>query len=354
MTSISPFSRRSDFVGLATLAYVVVVAIASVYPAEDWRIPDRSVLWRQLSEWPRYYTYNDVIFNVAAYIPVGLLFTLWLRRHRHAIRAAGIAFALASLLSASMEVLQGGIPLRVPSALDVFCNSVGGLLGAWFALFWSDDDGDGAFARWRSRFLAPDRSGDAGLVLLGLWVLAQFRPDLWLFSTGDLRHMTTALPGTYSALTYVAFEAGVAVCGIVTIAGILRVLAAENPVGALIVMMLSGLAARSLATAVLFDGGHALLWITPGNGLGIAAGLGLAIMACMMPRHAAALVAFGAMLAGTVLLNAGPLNPYASIAGVESWQQGHYRSFAGTTRILALSWPFLAAVFLLPHVRRRH
>lgn len=337
--------------GLATLAYVVVVAIASVYPAEGWRLPDRVVLWRQLSEWPRYYTYNDVVFNVAAYVPMGLLFTLWFRRHMRGMQAAGLAFALATLLSATMEVLQGGIPLRVPSALDVFCNAVGGLLGTWIALVPGDDE-DGSFARWRSRFLAPDRNGDAGLVLLGLWVLAQFRPDLWLFSTGDLRHLITVLPGTYSALAYVAFEATVAVLGIVTVAGILRVFAAENPVSAMIVMMVTGLAARSLATAVLFDGGHALLWITPGNGVGIAAGLGLGMMACMMSRRAAALTAFGAMVGGMLLLNAGPLNPYAALSSVESWQQGHYRSFAGTTRIIALCWPFLAALYLLPNLRR--
>ena len=352
MTPMSPFTRSSGFVGLATLAYVVVVAIASVYPAEGWRIPDASVLWHQLSEWPRYYTWNDVIFNVAAYVPIGILITAWLRRHLRGMQAAAGAFALATLLSATMEVLQGGIALRVPSALDVFCNAVGGLLGAWIALFTGDHE-DGVFARWRARFLAPHNGGDAGLVLLGLWVLAQFRPDLWLFSTGDLRHLIPVPAGAYSALAYVAFEAGVAVLGVVTVAGILRVMAAENPVGALIVLMMGGLAARSFAAALLFEGGHALLWITPGNGLGIAAGLGLGITACMMSRRAAAIAAFAAMLGGTLLLNAGPLNPYASVSGVDAWQQGHYRSFAGTTRIIALFWPVLAAFFLLPHFRRR-
>jgi hypothetical protein len=184
-------------------------------------------------------------------------------------------------------------------------------------------------------------------------VLAQFRPDLWLFSTGDLRHLVPALPGTYSALAYAAFEAGVAVLGVVTVAGILRVVASENPVGALIVLMAGGLAARSFAAALLFERGHALLWITPGNGLGIAVGLGLGITACMMPRRAAAIAAFAAMLGGTLLLNAGPLNPYASVSAIEPWQQGHYRSFAGTTRIIALFWPVLATAFLLPHFRHR-
>lgn len=349
---MSPFTRRSGFVGLATLAYVVVVAIASVYPAEGWRIPDASVLWRQLSEWPRYYTWYDVIFNVTAYIPLGMLFTGWLRRHLRGIQAAGIAFVLATLLSASMEVLQGSIALRVPSALDVFCNAVGGLLGAWIALFAGDDE-DGVFARWRARFLTPHNGGDAGLILLALWVLAQFRPDLWLFSTGDMRHLVPTPPGTYSALAYAAFEAGVAVLGIVTVAGILRVVASENPVGALVVLMVGALAARSFAAALLFERGDALLWITPGNGLGIAVGLGLGITACMMPRRAAAITAFAAMLGGTLLLNAGPLNPYASVSAIEPWQQGHYRSFAGTTRIISLCWPLLAAAFLLPHFRRQ-
>ncbi len=348
----SPFARRSDLAGLATLAYGVVVVLASLYPAEGWRLPDLAILQRQLGEWPRYYSYTDVTLNVAGYVPLGFLLTTGLRHRMRPMVAASLAFAVATLLSCCLELVQGGIPLRVPSGLDVFCNAVGGLLGAWIALFFRDDSGEGRGARWYARVVDPAAGGDAGVVLAALWVLAQFRPDLWLFATGDLRHLLDAPLSDYSPRTYILLEAGVALMGIVAAAGVARVLITANALGFLLILVTAGLVARAAATALLYDGGHAFLWVTPGNAIGIALGLVLGGAACSLSRQAAALAAFAAMLGGVVLLNGAPTNPYADLSPIQAWQQGHYRSVVGTTRIVSMGWPLLAGLFLLRHARR--
>lgn len=353
MISHAPFARRSGLVGHATLAYVVVVVVASLYPAEGWHIPDRVMLWRQLSEWPRFYTYNDVVLNVAAYVPLGWLLTGWLRERLPAMRSAGLAFLATVAASCALEVLQGSIASRVPSGLDVICNAMGGLVGAWLALFSSENAGrEGPLARWRARVLAAGRAGDLGFVLLALWVIAQFKPDLWLFTAGDMRHLAGAPFGSYSPKVFVFLEAGVAILGIVAIAGVIRTLSAERPLWLLVVALLLGLAMRSLATSVLFTGGRPLLWMTPGNALGLATGFFLGVAACLLSRRAAALAGFAAILGGAALLNAAPVNPYADIWPVQAWQQGHYRSIAGTTRVISLAWPLLAGVFLFVMGRR--
>ncbi len=58
------------------------------------------------------------------------------------------------------------------------------------------------------------------------------------------------------------------------------------------------------------------------------------------------------MSSAVPLLNGAPTNPYADLSPIQAWQQGHYRSLVGTTRIVSMGWPLLAGVFLLRHARR--
>ena len=51
-----------------------------------------------------------------------------------------------------------------------------------------------------------------------------------------------------------------------------------------------------------------------------------------------------ALMAGAVLVNLAPANPY-SIAALATWRQGHFLNFNGLTRLTASLWPFLT---LLP------
>ena len=65
-------------------------------------------------------------------------------------------------------------------------------------------------------------------------------------------------------------------------------------------------------------------------------------------RHVAAGVA---LMAGTVLVNLAPPNPYSAVA-FSVWQQGHFLNFNGLTRLVATLWPFLTLPYLMLLGRR--
>ena len=58
-----------------------------------------------------------------------------------------------------------------------------------------------------------------------------------------------------------------------------------------------------------------------------------------------------ALMAGTVLVNLTPPNPY-SVAALAAWRQGHFLNFNGLTRLTASLWPFLALPALILLGRR--
>ena len=69
-----------------------------------------------------------------------------------------------------------------------------------------------------------------------------------------------------------------------------------------------------------------------------------------MPARASLLLAALALIAGTLLVNLAPANPY-SAAALAAWRQGHFLNFNGLTRLVASLWPFLALPFLWLTVR---
>jgi VanZ family protein len=78
---------------------------------------------------------NDILTNVAVYIPVGISFRLLVRRRG---RAGGqdwaIGLGLSLALSYITEVLQQAMPGRVASLTDVAVNGLAALVGCWWAV----------------------------------------------------------------------------------------------------------------------------------------------------------------------------------------------------------------------------
>lgn len=341
------------FARLATIVYVSVVVIASLYPFSRWRLPDGAQVWTQLSEWPRYYTYADVGFNIAAYVPLGFLVAVALRPRQGRLRAATLAILTTTILSSALELLQSCVVSRVPSGLDVFCNAAGGWIGAWVSLVASSATlRGGALGRWRRADLEPGWDGNAAILLGLLWMLAQFRPDVWLFVTGDLRGLLPPRAETYSAPLNIMLEAVVSAAGLTAIAGVVRSCLTTRPVIVFLLLTITALAVRSLATATLMSAGDPLLWTTPGNAVGIPAGLVVGALVQRLTPRDAILVALAALGVGMVVLNGAPWNPYFESRPVSDWYQGHLRSLAGTSRIVAMAWPLLGAAYLLARLPR--
>ena len=90
----------------------------------------------------------------------------------------------------------------------------------------------------------------------------------------------------------------------------------------------------------------AFAWLSPGAGLGLAIGGVLLLISQFLPRPVRIALAGLALMAGTVLVNITPFNPY-SVAALTAWRQGHFLNFNGLTRLTASFWPFLSLPYLI-------
>lgn len=349
MASTTRLARPSAFIGFATLAYGSIVAFASLYPMSVWRTPGTALMWSRLAEWPRYYSWSDVFLNIAAYAPLGLLLTIAIRVRLAPIPAATLATLLAALMSVVLELLQSWVPTRVPSALDVFCNAVGGSIGGWFALAVGESWLlDGPVARWRHRRLLPGARTDAALAVLGLWLFTQFGATLWLFAGGDLRGIvsfpgaTTSLPGGSRAVV----EAGVTASSLLAVAAIVGSITAERAATLLAGVIACALLLKSFTGWWLHVPGHPLLWVRPGSAAGLAIGAALALPLLQLRPTLRAAIGLACLVGSVLLVNAVPDG--ASLdEGMRTWRHGHFWSFKGTTALVSVTWPLLAAALLV-------
>ena len=135
---------------------------------------------------PRYWTGFDVVVNIVGYIPLGMLFALALYPRLRGIWGDPGAAILGMLVSGTMEAVQTYLPSRVPSNLDFFTNSLGGLIGALHRRLSARaaTSTKAACTGCASAWFAPHAS--QGLVLLALWPLAQIYPQRYLFGHGQV------------------------------------------------------------------------------------------------------------------------------------------------------------------------
>jgi VanZ family protein len=335
------------------LAWLGLVAYASLHPFAGWRDTGVSPLAFLEGGWPRYWTVFDLVANVVVYLPLGFFLTLALSRLPGRYTALALATLLAASISFGLEVAQTWLPSRVPSNLDLACNTLGGLLGA----LWAKAVGPRVFARIAAlehQLIAPIPHAELGLTLLGLWLLVPLSPETLLFGAGDLRQMlglTGAMP--FAAESFVMIEASITAFNAVAVGLIVRMLCARLLAAYVVVplFLLLNLIVATLAAAILISPTEALAWLTPGVRLGLSVGGAILAIALALPATPRLMIAALALMAGTVLVNLAPHNPY-SAAALAVWRQGHFLNFNGLTRLVATLWPFLTLPFLLLTTRR--
>lgn len=346
-TPITPLPRY------LALAYTVLVIYASLHPFSGWQDRGVSPLAFLDAGWPRWWTGFDLTVNMLVYVPLGYLLTLAVSRKTGRLLPTLLGACLAAGISFGMEVTQTWLPSRVPSNLDLACNSLGGVIGAiaayrggTHALTW--------LARMERRLVAPIPHAELGLTLIGLWLLTQLSPETLLFGAGDFRQLLGLSPAiAYAPPSFFAIETVVIACNTVAIGLIARTLLADRapPVAVLLAFFLFALLVRATSAAVLIGPRDAMSWLTPGAGLGLAFGGIVLSVTLFLPAAWRVAVAGLALMAGTVLVNLAPTNPY-SAAALATWRQGHFLNFNGVTRLVASLWPFLALPYLMLLGRR--
>jgi len=331
-----------------TGGYLLLIIYASLYPLAAWHDSGGDALAFLGAAWPRYYTGFDLATNVIAYLPFGFFCTAALRRRLAPFSAWLVAVLLGASLSFVMELLQNYLPSRVPSNLDLVCNTAGALLGGLVGARWGARALDeGHLARWRQRVMMRAYGVDVGVLLIGAWLMTQLSPETLLFGSGNLRQMLDLPPvQPFLAERFVNLETVIAAAGLLA-AGLMATLLLRRNARLLTAgLLLTALLVKTLAHALLMGPAAAIAWITPGNSIGIGIGLALWWSASFLVFPLQRAVAALALLFATVMVNVAPENPYL-LNTLNIWNPGQFLNFNGLTRLISSLWPFLALPWLM-------
>lgn len=344
-----PHSRNaSPLAGYLAISYALLITYACLHPLTGWTISGLPLFDYLSTPWPKYYRGEDVIVNVLGYVPLGFVLAPALMNRMRPAGAILLATALGGTLSLGIETTQNFLPSRISSNVDLGSNLLGTLLGAALGAF----AGRPLFAhsgwlhRWRSGSVLSGRAGDLGLIVAGLWLLAQLRPETRLFGAGDLRDLLALpTPVSFEAGAFIRLETMLVAASVLAVGLFVRcVLRAPRP-WPIAVLLLLGVGAKSLASWSFFVPGEPLAWLTPGTSTGLLVGVPLLGMALFLPRVHQHALAGMAILVATTLANLIPENPYQFVDR-RLLVSGNFLNFHGLTQVVASAWPFMALAYL--------
>jgi VanZ family protein len=361
--------RASASARIALAFYLVLVIYASCYPFSGWR--DNGLMpWSYLAEtMPHYWTGFDLIVNVLGYVPLGVLAVLAMYPVLRGIHAVTIAMALGALLALLLECVQSYLPTRVPSTLDLITNASGGLLGALLGAALVPPVLERSWLRSLRRHWFSDQAS-RGLIVIALWPLAQIYPQPYLFGHGQwLPTLSAWLSDWFHAPVDIGhllwrdigididqFLLAEVVITALGMSGALLTLLCQArrhaPRASLAVgLLLSAIAAKALAHAMLFAPSDAFSWLTPAAVSGLLVGTVMLAGLSFAPPLAQRRAAIVALVVCLLLLNLLPSNPYF-LSTLREWVQGKFLNFNGAAQFLSLFWPVFALWFLLHPAHR--
>lgn len=351
MMSATP-RRPSRLVPTALAAWTIALVWGSLFPMSGWRDRGAPLLGFLLDPWPRWWTGTDLVFNVAIYLPGGLLATMLLREaawRRWALPAALLACSATAL---GLEALQSLLPERVPSRIDWLANTAGALLG-------------GLAAPWGERAVASSqRALDArqaigatdsaiGALLMASWLVIQWPPQRLLFGQGDLQTLlggVLALAGSgidpaswrlATAYTELLEALGVA-AAVVSIGLIVReVLPTRTPRAAVTAGLIAAAIAIKLTGSASAAEARMPGWLTAGAQGGLLTGAVLLALLAWARRRTRLSLAIGALAASGACSTLLPLDPYF-VSAQGSRLAASWRNLEGLLRDAATVWPYLA------------
>ena len=335
----------------------MVIAYTSLQPFSGWWIPPEEIRTFLSAPWPRYITLEDVVVNIAAYIPLGFLLARAYTAKLGMRRAVLVAAGLALLTSVAMECIQMFMPSRVASNVDVLTNGMGGLVGALAAPMLAPTRILGMrLSRLRAQWFAYGLSADIGLVLVAIWLVTQLHPSAQLFGTGNLRD-TFDLPVwlIHTPQLLVATEAAVAGLNLLGVGLVLYALTRPNvPRGlAVTAVLAAGFAGKAMAAVTFAREAPPLAWLTPGVMIGVLVSAVVLYGLTRVPRRVQWIAAGLSFAAAIVVINVAPENPYQTVPPQLLVGPTHILSFSAIVRALSELWPFLALIYTAT-VAREH
>jgi VanZ family protein len=355
-----PFARptTSRLVPASLAVYLVTLVWGSLFPMRGWEHRGTPLLAFLLDPWPRYWTGFDLAFNVAIYLPGGLLVAMLLRASGLRTAAAPLALLGCSALAIGLEALQTLLPGRVPSRLDWLANTAGALLGALAAPLGERAVASCQRALEARRAISGTDSATGSLLLAG-WLAIQWPAYRPLFGQGDLQLPMAALasaawPAAASRLApaHAEFlEALGVTCAVVGTGLIVRELLPTRAPRALLTAVL-------VACAILVQSaGSAALgtprvagWLSAGAQGGLVGGALLLALLAVARRRTRLHLAIAAFAAGITCSTLFPLDAYHASAA-SAGAAGGWRNLEGLLRAAAVLWPFAAILWCVRRLR---
>ena len=369
MTEIEPSPRDTTSAAPLALVYVVLIIFASLFPFEGWRAQGIDPLVFMTARIPPpYWTWFDVNTNIVGYAPLGFLLALALMRMGWPRAAVPLAALAGGLLSLCMEFLQIYLPQRVPSNMDWVLNFSGTLLGALLALLMEKLGAVASWSAFRVKWFGEHSSG--ALALLALWPCALLFPAAVPFGLGQvferlnewLQDLLLDTPfeewlplpeAPLTALSPVA-EMLCVMLGLWIPCLLAYCLARHMGRRALLGagLMASGVAVTALSAALSWGPAHAWEWADLPGRLGVWGGMGLAVIALVLPRRACAVLLLLVLVVHLSILNQAPMNAYFSQT-LQTWEQGRFIRFYGLGQWLGWLWPYATLAYVVVRLSRR-
>ena len=345
------------------LSYASAIVYASLYPLTNWRAADMP-LWLFLTQpWPRYWTSFDLISNTLAYAPLAALLSLYFWPRLRGVSNVLIVASLCGLLSLGMETAQHFLPKRVPSWVDIVTNILGAFIGATiaavFAKSWYESQ---LFESLTSRWLRPKPV--TAVILLLIWIVIQALPQSALFLGSELplgvfgiafeqwrEQLQTGYLNLASIIVTEALTVSFTVFVLTTL--LIEVTTVQAPRLALgLCLVLLALTCKVLG-AIHISQLPPLQWLTIGGQSGLVVGAVVALIANGLPQRIRLRIAALAIIAligmsnflplDSLQINAAAVKPNSVISSLTSF-----------LKVLAISWPWLALIYLLSRkIQRR-
>lgn len=338
-----PIPRRWLALWVASVC-VAVIVYASLQPFSGWIAPEPTMqffLW----QWSQRWRFNDVVFNVVAYVPLGAALVIAGPRAWSLSLKVVVALNFSLLLSLAMETAQMWLPTRYASVYDTLANVAGALLGAMIGRALIAFERLTTLAnRLRDELIVAGPSGELKFVLLMVWLLAQINPAIPLFGA-------TFHPGQQAAFepAVVVVELTQTAAALIGIGLFTDLVMRKRWMGGMALVLVITLAI-TLKTAAA----HAVLkplawdeWLRPGHTLGLAAGAFALMVLFWLPRSVKSVLA-GIALLSSVLINLLLPDFVAAKAplSIFSWNYGHLLHLNGLTHTIVILWPFVATAVL--------
>ncbi len=321
-----------------------LIAYASLYPFVPLRLPAMESVAGFFTR-PKYVTEFDVALNVLAYMPFGALACLSFRQEGSTARAIAKAAALGAAWSFAMESLQLFVPNRIASFYDVAANAAGSL---WGALIFADPFyslvtrplGD-----IRERVVIAGAWGDAGLVLVMLWLIAQLNPALPFFGAGNIGASAEGA----DALALLPWAAvAMSICGFGLFVSALLRGPGRGALRATVALLSVALWLKFVAASFMLQPYFAEEWLSVGRFAGLVVGLAFLVPLRRLPRAGRIYLALVLVLAGALFSKIfGQYSAVEELVRMFRWPYGQLASFATLTRFLHESWPLMALAYLI-------